>query len=83
MRRHQVVEDDARREQRADAGQHLQHLERIDVLLAAQQHARAARQDQRVLAEERADRLVDRAALFGLADVERVRAVVDGVLADA
>ena len=57
QRRHQVVEDDARRQQRADAGQHLQHLERIDVFLAAQQHARAARQDQRVLAEERRDRL--------------------------
>ena len=28
-------------------------LQRIDVFLAAQQHARAARQDQRVLAEER------------------------------
>ena len=56
-RRHQVVEDDARRQQRADAGQHLQQLERIDVLLAAQQHARAARQNQRILAEERLDRL--------------------------
>ena len=77
MRRQQVVEDDRERQQRADAGQHLQQLERIDVFLAAQQHARAARQDQRILAEERADRVEDRAALVGLADVERVRAEVD------
>ena len=69
-------------EQRADAGQHLQHLERVDVFLAAQQHARAAHQDQRILAEERRDRLEDLLALGGLADVKGVRTEVDGVVAD-
>ena len=78
----QVIEDDARRQERADAGQHLEHLERIDVLLAAQEHARAARQDQRVVAEERLDRFVNRAALVGLANMKRMRPVIDRVLPD-
>ena len=81
-RRDEVVEEDPRRQQRADAEQHLQHLERVDVVLAVEEHAGAARQDQRVLAEERLDRLVDRAALVRFANVERVRSEVDDVVAE-
>ena len=81
--RFQVVEHDAGGEQRIDAREYLQHLERIDVLLASQQHSRATREHERVVAEERADRIVDPPALFGFADVKGVRTVIDRVLANA
>src|SRR5262249_39287966 len=53
-----------------------------NVVLALQEDARAACEDQRVLAEERPDRLDDRAALVGFADVERVGAEVGAVAAE-
>ena len=80
--RDEVIEDDACRQYRADASQHLQHFERVDVLLPAQQDARAARQDERIVAEERLDRFMNPPALLRLADVKRVRSVVDGVVAE-
>ena len=80
--RNRVIEDDARGEEGAHTGEHLQHLQRVDVFPAAQEHARAARQDERILAEERADRFVNPPALRGFPDVERVRTIVDRVRTD-